>query len=138
MKWKNIQFGEFEYAPEHIITFPEGLLGFEDLHKFILINDEQSEPFLWLVSLEDEAISFPVLEPHSLLPTYTTGMFDSDAFTTLVVVSLKPTVEESTVNLRSPIIITNETQEGKQVVLENETYQFQQPLFQLTTESSKG
>ena len=43
MKWRNIQIGEFEYDSKHIITFPEGLLGFEDLHKFILINDEQSD-----------------------------------------------------------------------------------------------
>lgn len=138
MKWRNIQIGEFEYDSKHIITFPEGLLGFEDLHKFILINDEQSEPFLWLVSLEDEAISFPVLEPHTVFPSYTTGVFEDKESTILVLVSLKPSLEESTVNLRSPIIISNETQEGRQVVLENEEYQFQHPLFPLSVEPVKG
>ena len=138
MKWKNIQFGEFEYEEEHILHFPDGLLGFEDLHKFILINDEQFEPFLWLVSLEDEHVSFPVIEPHALVPTYSVGIEDNDDVSVLVVVVLKNPVEESTVNLRGPIIIKNATQEGKQTILENEEYPFYYPLFQQSSESSKG
>ncbi|HOV98949.1 MAG TPA: flagellar assembly protein FliW [Bacteroidota bacterium] len=138
MKWNNIQFGEFEYEKEHVLHFPEGLFGFEDLHKFILINDEQSEPFLWLVSLEDEQVSFPVLEPHALVPTYSLGTEDKGDTSLLVIVVLKNPLEESTVNMRSPIVIKNATQEGKQIVLENEEYPFYYPLFQQSTESTKG
>lgn len=138
MKWKNIQFGEFEYEEKHVLRFPEGLFGFEDLHSFILINDENSDPIRWLVSLEDELVSFPVLEPYSLFPSYSVGEYDSEDVTVLVIVTLRSTIEESTVNLRSPIIIWNKTQEGKQIVLNNEGYQFEQPLFQQEADIQKG
>ena len=59
MKWKNRQFGELEFDDEHVLTFPQGIIGFEDYRRFILINDEDSQPFRWLVSIEDEDLSFP-------------------------------------------------------------------------------
>ncbi|MCX7984371.1 MAG: flagellar assembly protein FliW [Bacteroidetes bacterium] len=138
MKWQNIQFGEFEYQEDHILNFPEGLFGFEDLHKFVLINDEQSEPIRWLVSLEDGYVSFPVIEPHIIVPTYTAGEYDTEGNTILVVVTLRSSVEESTVNLRSPIVISNTTQEGRQVVLMNEEYSFEYPLFHHEADIQKG
>ncbi len=138
MKWKNIHFGEFEYNEEHILMFPEGILGFEDLKKFILINDEQTDPILWLVSLEDESISFPVIDPWKIIPQYSVGDYDAGDYTILAIVTLKGTLEQSTINLRSPLIISNSTQEGHQVVLDDEKYSFHYPMFEQTTEELKG
>jgi len=38
---KNEQFGEVEFDESSIIDFPEGLLGFEDLKKFLLIQEDR-------------------------------------------------------------------------------------------------
>ena len=137
MKWHNMQFGEFEYAPEHILAFPDGLIGFEQFKKYILINDEDSQPFLWLVSLEDPGVSFPLIDPMSVLSDYATSQPDQDS-TVLVVASLREKIEQSTVNLRSPIVIKNATQVGHQIVLENNAYPFQQPLFVSAQSQLKG
>ena len=132
MKWSNRQFGEFEYLPEHVLTFPEGLIGFEQLQKYILINDEDSQPFLWLVSLEDADVSFPVITPQVFASQYDREVQKKPDDTVFTIVSLREKLEESTVNLRSPIIINNST--GRQIVLENDEYPFQFPL--LTTASA--
>jgi flagellar assembly factor FliW len=137
MKWKNVQFGEFEYNPEHVLLFPEGLIGFEEYQKYILINDEETQPFLWLVSLEDEALSFPLIDPRTILSIYQIEPEVKDA-TILAVASLQKEVEDSTVNLRSPIIIENKSQKGKQVILDNSAYPFQQPLFPAPLTVQKG
>jgi len=138
MKWKSKQFGEFEYAQDHVLIFPDGLIGFENLHKYILINEEESLPFLWLVSLEDQHISFPLIDPRTFKEEYPEGIHNKEQYSILVVASLKDRPEESVINLRSPILIENTTQRGRQVVLENEAYDFRQPLFSALAESSKG
>jgi flagellar assembly factor FliW len=136
MKWNNRQFGEFEYLPEHVLTFPEGLIGFEQYKKFILINDEDSQPFLWLVSLEDADISFPVIAPHAFVAEYDKDIHKKPEETILTIVLLREKMEDSTVNLRSPIIIANTT--GHQVVLENDSYPFQYPLLTFASTPEKG
>ena len=136
MKWSNNQFGEFEYLPEHILTFPSGLIGFERFQKYILINDEDSKPFLWLVSLEDADISFPVIAPHAFIAEYDKEVHKKPEETILTVVSLREKLEESTVNLRSPIIIANSF--GHQVVLENDSYPFQYPFLAPASIPEKG
>ena len=136
MKWSNRQFGEFEYLPEHILTFPEGLIGFEQFQKYILINDEDSQPFLWLVSLEDANVNFPVIAPHAFVVEYDKEVHKKPEETILTVVSLREKLEDSTVNLRSPIIIAKSI--GRQVVLENDVYPFQYPFLTSASTAEKG
>jgi flagellar assembly factor FliW len=137
MKWNNVQFGEFEYSLEHVLVFPDGLIGFEEYQKYILINDEDTQPFVWLVSLEDESLSFPLIDPRTILSAYVVEPEQKDA-TILAVASLQKDVEESTVNLRSPIIIGNTSKKGKQIILDNGAYPFRQLLFPVALTQMKG
>jgi flagellar assembly factor FliW len=138
MKWKNRQFGEFEFDDDHVLTFPEGIIGFEECRRFILINDEDSQPFRWLVSIEDEDLSFPLINPKILVPEYKAGNRKKDDSTILVVATLNKEIENSTVNLRSPVIIMNESRTGKQIILEEEAYALHYPLFAVPHSPVKG
>lgn len=138
MKWKNRQFGELEFDDEHVLTFPQGIIGFEDYRRFILINDEDSQPFRWLVSIEDEDLSFPLLNPLLFFPNYRAGNQQKEDSTILVVATLNKEIKNSTVNLRSPVIIMNESRTGKQIILEEETYALQHPLFVAPQSPVKG
>jgi flagellar assembly factor FliW len=132
MKWKNVQFGEFEYEEKHIIEFPAGIIGFEDLKKFIIVDDESSEPFRWLVSLEDSELSFPILalnESVEILKKY----FPQENVTLFAVASIKEDFEDSTVNLKSPIVIDNTLRNGRQAVIEDETLHVRTPLTTFST-----
>ncbi len=123
---------------DHVLTFPDGLIGFEDCRRFVLINDEDSQPFRWLVSIEDEELSFPLLNPTILIPQYKAGDRHNDEATVLVVASLNREIERSTVNLRSPVIIMNKSRTGKQVILEEDSYALRHPLFLSPQHPVKG
>ncbi len=127
MIWKNRQFGALEYESHHVVTFPDGLAGFEHSIRFLLVNDETSQPFLWLVSLEDPDLCFPMIDPTILMPDY--AVADAKNTTVLNMVSLRTPVEDSTVNMRSPILVEHEQQIGRQIVLENDRLPFRRPLF---------
>jgi len=39
MKIKNKQFGEIEFQPDAVFNFEEGILGFEEQKRFLLISE---------------------------------------------------------------------------------------------------
>jgi flagellar assembly factor FliW len=125
MKCFNAQIGEIEYASEHIFTFSEGLIGFEQLRSFVVINDAETEPFRWLVSIEDEDVCLPILDPQLVVTNYQSlNAFPAGA-TVGVIASLKDPIEESTVNLRSPILFDAATRTAKQIILPDERFAIQ-------------
>ncbi len=124
------QFGEVSYDSTNVITFPEGLVGFEELRNFVLIHEEESEPFRWLLSLEEPTIGFAVIDPRLVKPEYGTdipvSIENQDLFT---IVTLHKELRKSTLNLKGPILIHQETREGKQIILNAERFPVAHPLF---------
>ena len=128
MKFTNRQFGELEFEESHVVTFPDGLIGFERFRKFLIVDDEATEPFRWLVSVEDGGLSFPLLDPALLLPGYAADAATGGGKTVFVVATLRGTTGGSTVNLRSPLVIDNTARTARQVVLDDEGLPLQFPL----------
>ncbi len=131
MKWNNVQFGEMDFEEKHVVYFPEGIIGFEDCRKFLVVNDESSEPFSWLVSLDDRDLSFPVIDPSLVHHGFSTQFFTKENVTLFSVAAIKTDLAQSTVNLKSPIVINNSDRTGKQVVLETDALNIRTPLAQL-------
>jgi len=127
MKFTSRQFGPIEYEETHEFVFPQGIIGFEHLRKFLVIDDEDAQPFRWLVSLEDPALSFPLVPPTIVAAEYDVGLAAES--TVFVVAMLAEPIEDSTVNLRAPILVDPSSRTGRQVVLEGEGFSIQHPLF---------
>ncbi|MFW5663186.1 MAG: flagellar assembly protein FliW, partial [Bacteroidota bacterium] len=72
-KIKTLHFGEIDVESQYIFNFPEGLLGFENLREFVLISEEETVPFKWLINLEEPEIGFPLLSPWHIDLTYNPG-----------------------------------------------------------------
>jgi flagellar assembly factor FliW len=126
MKWMNRQFGELNYDEDMIVHFAEGLFGFEQWRNFIIVHDVDSEPFRWLVSVENDDLSFPMLDPGIILPGYEgTAGADKEVW---VIATLSKDIEKASVNLRSPIVIDRKNYQGHQVILDDETLPFQYRL----------
>jgi FliW protein len=70
MRIQTSRFGEIEIAPNDTLEFAEGLLGFGQLRKFVLLDDPNDEIFAWLQSCDEAGIAFPVLEPELFMPNY--------------------------------------------------------------------
>ena len=137
---KTMQFGEIEIEEDKILTFPDGLIGFDNCKKFVLISDEDLEPFQWLLCIDEgnEEIGFPLLPPFLFVPDYLKNLpkdlrqeFEKgpdSALNVLNVITIKGNNDEMTINLRGPVLIDAEKKEGKQIILTSESIPVDFPL----------
>lgn len=118
-----LHFGELEVEPKHIFNFQEGILGFENLKEFVLISEEKSEPFKWLISLEKPDIGFPLISPWILDINYNPGKrYISDKKVIFTIVTLEDENGYMSANFKAPVILDVETTEGSQVILPSDKY----------------
>jgi flagellar assembly factor FliW len=131
MKFFSRQFGELECTDEYRIVFPAGLIGFEEFTEFIIVHDEDTEPFRWLVSTQTGDLSFPLVNPSEVIENYepTIPATGGDPYELFVVVCLRPTLGETTANLKSPIVINSRTRTARQVVLTDDQFSVTHKLF---------
>ena len=67
---KTSRFGNLEVSENEIINFTEGFLGFENLQKYFIVDPSDNTLILWLQSVEDEKVAFPIIEPKIFSPDY--------------------------------------------------------------------
>ena len=67
---KTSRFGEIEIHEDQIITMPSGLIGFSEDRRFVIREDEAAKPFLWLQSVDNDALAFVMIEPHFSFSNY--------------------------------------------------------------------
>jgi flagellar assembly factor FliW len=122
------------------VTFPDGLLGFPNCRRFTLSGYEPEDgspsPFLTL-QCQDEDLSFPLLDPRRLVTDYQFTLAPdvltylkanaAGELSILAIVTVRDRVEDTTMNLRGPLLINVHTQCGLQLVLEH--FPLRYPLF---------
>ena len=64
MKVNTSRFGEVEIKEEKVITFEDGVLGFENYKKYILLEDGSG--FYWLQSIENGELALDCMAPHNV------------------------------------------------------------------------
>ena len=131
-------FGNLSIEKENIITFEQGLLGFEELKQFAIIDVEECLPFEWLVSVEDPIVAFPILNPTLFFSDYKPSLSKDDLVSLNIkkekdvemfcIVTLDKKPENVTLNLKGPILISMKNKMGKQVVLAEDYYSLNQLL----------
>ncbi|MEW5978199.1 MAG: flagellar assembly protein FliW [Acidobacteriota bacterium] len=138
MKLKSPTFGDLEYDSKSLIQLMEGMLGFAQLKRYLLIENDELDPFKWLQSVEDPTVAFPVVSPHRVLPDYRCPLSNEDLsalqiertadMVVLAVVVIPDDVSQSTVNLKAPVVINHRQMVGKQIILVDSDYDVRQPL----------
>ncbi|HHT9107025.1 MAG TPA: flagellar assembly protein FliW [Candidatus Wunengus sp. YC64] len=138
VKLSTSNFGNLSIEKENIITFEQGLLGFEELKQFAIIAVEECLPFEWLVSLEDPMVAFPILNPTLFFSDYKPSLSKDDLVLLNIkkekdvemfcIVTLGKKPEDVTLNLKGPILINMKNKMGKQVVLTEDYYSLNQQL----------
>lgn len=69
MKFETKYFGTVEVPPDEVITFPNGLFGFEEERSFLLLPFAGSDGnMLCLQSAATPSLAFIAMNPFSLLP----------------------------------------------------------------------
>ncbi len=136
MKLETKNFGTIEFEKDAVITFESGLPAFEDKKDFVIIAEPDTD-FYYLQCTEDGDLSLVLIDLGGIMPNYNPlvneaqlqelGQIDNNLAIYNVCV-IRDNVENMTINLMAPIVINNDTNKGKQVILENEEYSVKHTL----------
>lgn len=133
MKIETTNFGEIEISKDKIIFFQEGIPAFEDEKEFVIIlNEDEDNPFHWLQSAKNPALSFIILNPFEifsdydiLIPETAINKLKIEKEEDIVIYSMvviPEDIKKMTTNLLGPIIINKRNLLGKQVILDDDRY----------------
>lgn len=128
-------FGEIEIDDQKILSFEEGLIGFENLKKFTLIYNnegESSKNIIWLQSLDEPMVAIPMINPFYVMTDYnpiindevldSLGQLTEENTALFLTLTVPSDISKMTTNLKAPIIVNAETKKGCQVIAENPEY----------------
>lgn len=127
------KLGEIPVEKEDIVNFESGLPGFEQWRRYALISLPETEPIQWLISLDNSAITFPVLDPWLVKKEYafdisqeTIEFLDIRDREKILIVNIvripKDDPTELTINLLAPLVINLENRRGMQLILDRNDY----------------
>lgn len=115
-------------------------MGFPELKKFCLVDPGDDTLILWLQSLENPEIAFPVLEPKIFKPDYMARLSGAElrelklenvnqsaVFCILTIPTEDPT--QMSANIKAPLVINLREQLARQVVLQENEYSVRFPMF---------
>lgn len=139
MMVQSTRFGEVEVSEKMILRFPYGIPGFLAEKAFTLLPYQPNSAFSFLQSLTDPDLAFMVVDPFAFIPDYDFEL-DDEIAKELEVSTEKPPqifnivkvlgkIENMTVNLGAPIIVSWHKQMAIQYLIENTAYSIRHPLF---------
>lgn len=140
-------FGQVSYEKNEAIHIINGLIGFEAYTEYLPIPfHEDNDSLISLQCLEDETLSFILMNPFGLLNDYTPSlsgqdMKELDAETAedlsyYVICVMRDSVAESTVNLKAPLVVNVRSRQARQVILDQSEYTFRHVIGDMIKEES--
>jgi len=131
--------GKVSFSSDEVYYFHRGIFGFPGEKKFIFLKLKESEPFIWLQSVEKPDLAFVLVNPSFLFQDYNPHIgldeledikaIDSKSVKVYVIVTLHPEMKDCHVNLLAPLVINPRKKLGKQVVLKDTGYKIQYFIF---------
>lgn len=118
---KTSRLGELTYDDQYVITFPDGLIAFPQLTRWIVCSHAPSI-YRWLQSIEDGDVAFLIADPQLFDPDYRM-VLDRETLRTFntaeggremaiaILVSDGPTL-----HLHEPILIASDSRIGRQLI----------------------
>lgn len=130
--FQNAKFGEVEVEAGSIVTFPDGVPGFERCKRYGLVSLDEEAPFLRLLSMDEPGVGFVILSPMLLWEDYNPHMGQediegldvrsADELVMYCIVTLSEFPEKVTANLKGPIAINTRTMTARQLILIDDRY----------------
>jgi flagellar assembly factor FliW len=121
-----------------VFTFGEGLLGFPEVRRFVLVPDRRHGLF-WLQSLEHEALTFLLTDPFERVEDFSVDLADGDLrgldarsqadLAVLAIVTLpREPGQTPTANLQGPVVFAYGSRRARQVVLADSRWGVRWPV----------
>lgn len=126
-------FGQIEINEADILNFEEGIIGFEDVKKFGIIDSEDPEsPFKWIQAVDKPELAFALVDPFKIKKDYDFDLTDeeveylgvNDASEVMVfsIVVVPEDIKKISMNLKAPLIINKSNNKAAQIILDTDKY----------------
>ena len=140
METKN--FGMISFEPDSELEFPGGLPGFDTSRRFVAVRFVESDPLVYLQSLEDPGLCFITMPILAVDPRYKLRVRDEDLEQLDLPPSRQPRIGEDvlcltvlsvretgpTANLLAPIVVNLRNRKAVQAVAPESDYSHQHEL----------
>jgi len=111
------RFGILEARPEGTLRMTGPLAGFEGLTLFTLLKLPEYDPLIWLQSLEEPGLAFPLLEPDAYFPDYSQLVCHSLSREATILCLVSRQSGQLGLNLLAPLLIDAEKGTAEQVIV---------------------
>jgi flagellar assembly factor FliW len=126
-------FGEIEVNELQVIDFPEGILGFDFIKKFVILDaGDPGSPFKWMQAFDEKDLAFVIIRPLDFMNEYELTISQSDLETVkaknidellvFAIVTIPENPRDMTANLQGPVIINPSKRIGKQAISLSDLY----------------
>ena len=126
-------FGAIEINEADILNFEEGIIGFEEVKKFVIIDSEDPEsPFKWIQAVDKPELAFALVNPFKIKKDYDFDLTDeeveylgvNDASEVMVfsIVVVPEDIKKISMNLKAPLIINKPNNKAAQIILDTDKY----------------
>ncbi len=139
MKILTKAYGEVDVDARQRIVFPSGLLGFERLRDFVLMDSHQ-QPFYWLQSSELVEVAFVMIDPLIFRSDYAIEpqpeeledieYQEGDELLVFAILTIPAEQRKMTANLQGPVVINKRNRLGKQIILNDQRWQVRHSIFE--------
>lgn len=134
MKIDSPRFGALEIAPDKVIDFPNGLLGFENVRRFSLFHPEGAKvSYFILQSLDDPELAFNIADPALFGFDYeitlsddedaAIGLTNPDDAVVMVILAKDAENQELRANFSAPLVLNLRSRKALQHVFSRLDYQ---------------
>ncbi len=133
------RFGTFEADLRDMVTFPDGLPGFEACRRFVILSSVDMAPIQCLHAVDGPPASFLAIDPRLVMPSYRSVLSQADRLRLgvsddglLLWLTLLTVADDNSAsaNLRAPIVVNPSRMIGFQVMPHNSLYPLRYPLGQ--------
>ncbi len=139
MEVQTSRFGKVSIAEDRVLTFPKGLLGFQQYMKYCLLQPNEDACFFWLQSMDDPNLAFVVTDPSQFFPDYSVPVRQEQMEElhirsideSQVFVIVNKVGESLTGNLQGPLIVNVRERIGEQFVLAEKKWTTRHELLSL-------
>jgi flagellar assembly factor FliW len=135
------RFGQVEIDSDDVITMVDGILGFEEVKRYVVINHRHDKDlFKWLQALDRSDLAFVVMRPEKVFGDYVLDMSPEDlkklqvqdekeliVYAITVIPHNNPM--DITVNLKAPVVVNSRNRLADQVIVSTEGYTLRHRVF---------
>ena len=149
IKIKTRRFGEIEIKEQQIIDFPDGILGFDYVKKFVLLDtQDEMSPLKWLQAYDEPELAFIIIRPVDFMREYelvvsmndieAVGAKDAELLLVFAIVTIPSNPSDMTANLQGPLIINPDNKWGRQAISLSDKYTVRHKILDEIKKAAEG